>query len=135
MAVFSNSRINLNLSNSSTQEVQRWRLWRHRPVTSQIKGRNFEIPGCGGFMMTDVAENLDDYYTPGRDIASFTHKRDLVSQVRFYLDHESLRREVAENGYRRTLAEHTYEKRFEIIFRAMGLTTPARRTTFHTGSS
>ncbi len=135
MAVFSNSRINLNLSNASTREGRRWQIWRRGHVTSQIKGRNFEIPGCGGFMLTDLAENLYDYYTPGRDIAIFTHERDLVAQVWFYLEHESLRRDVAESGYQRTLAEHTYARRFEEIFQIMGLISSTRRTPFHSGSS
>ena len=29
-----------------------------RPFAEQIKGRNFEIPGCGGFTLSGWAENL-----------------------------------------------------------------------------
>jgi len=130
ITVFSNSRINLNLSNASIQGRRKWQLWHRKPAVSQIKGRNFEVPGCGGFMLTDLAENLEDYYTPGQEIAIFPHKEELVSQVKYYLDQESVRRQIAENGYRRTLAEHTYEKRFEELFQIMGLTAPTRLVGF-----
>ena len=121
--VFSSSRINLNLSNASTTGVgwARWLPWRRAPLPQQIKGRNFEIPGCGGFVLTGMAENLDEYYVPDREVSVFSDVDDLVAKVRFYLDHEPQRQQVAEAGYARTVAEHTYEKRFNEIFTIMGV--------------
>ena len=55
--VFSRSRINLNLSNASNPW---WRRWRRR--RDQIKGRNFEVPGCGGFLLTQPADDLERYF-------------------------------------------------------------------------
>ncbi len=87
----------------------------------QIKGRNFEIPGCGGFQLSGWAPHLDEYYADGREIAIYRSVRELVDRARYYLAHEEERARVAEAGYRRTLAEHTYEQRFRAIFRAAGL--------------
>ena len=69
--VFGTSRINLNLSNSSlppnTIRVRIGRLLRrgpkHRPA--QIKGRNFEVPGCGGFLLTERVPYLERTTSPG----------------------------------------------------------------------
>jgi len=120
--VFNQSRINLNLSNASTRaDWKRWSPWHHAQTSQQIKGRNFEIPGCGGFMLTGTAENLADYYMPDREIAMFTDADDLVRKVTFYLEHEQERQAIRDAGYQRTLTEHTYEKRFNDIFAAMGL--------------
>ena len=127
--VFSGSRINLNLSNASTTGPG-WRKWlpgRRTPLSQQIKGRNFEIPGCGGFLLTGVAENLDEYYVPDHEIATFDEVGVVVDQLRFYLDHENERQRIAQAGYARTLAEHTYEKRFNDIFAAMGLASQAQQ--------
>ena len=90
----------------------------------QIKGRNFEVPGCGGFLLTGTAENLDSYYEPGREVATYRSTNDLVRQVRYYLSHETERAAAAEAGYRRTLAEHTFAHRFTDIFEKIGLETP-----------
>jgi spore maturation protein CgeB len=90
-------------------------------VPEQIKGRNFEVPGCGGFLLTGPADDLDRYYEPGREIAVFDSADDLVDQVRYYLAHDDERRAIAEAGHERTLREHTYGHRFEEIFRTMGM--------------
>lgn len=118
---FSASRINLNLSNASVAK-SRWRrvLSRHR-YDDQIKGRNFEIPGCGGFQLSGHAEDIETYYEPDSEIALFYTQAELVDKVQRYLADEPLRQAIASAGYRRTLAQHTYEHRFRDIFRQLGL--------------
>jgi len=95
----------------------------------QIKGRNFEIPGCGGFQLTGEAEDLGSYYEIGSEIVTFTDAADLIEKARYYLEHEEERAAIARAGYERTLREHTYEKRFTQIFERMGVevrTEPGR---------
>lgn len=116
--VFNQSRINLNLSNASVwRRRHRFMFWRNwnRP-RDQIKGRNFELPGCGGFLLTGRAENLEDYYKYGYEVVPFSDTHNLIDKIKYYLTHEDERSAIAEAGYKRTLREHTYEKRFEEIF-------------------
>jgi spore maturation protein CgeB len=87
----------------------------------QIKGRNFEVPGCGGFLLTGHADNLDQYYAPSQEVACYRNFDELVRQVRYYLEHEEERTAVASAGYWRTVSEHTYAHRFAEIFRQMGV--------------
>ena len=94
---------------------------RPTPYPSQMKGRNFEVPGCGGFLLTDAAEDLQDYYEAGREIALFDGLPDLIGRVRHFLRHEEERAAIARAGYERTMREHTYVHRFCDIFRAAGL--------------
>jgi spore maturation protein CgeB len=126
--VFSTSRVNLNLSNSSTPpNTLRVRVGRllgrgpKGPPPAQIKGRNFEVPGCGGFLLTERLPHLERYFELGREVAVYDGPDDLVEQVGYWLSHDSERAAVAEAGYRRVLAEHTYDHRFEEIFRRLGL--------------
>ena len=107
--VFNQSKINLNLSNSSTNQSQ------------QIKGRNFEIPGCGGFMLTNYVEHLENYYKIGKEVICFNDLKDLKEKIKYYLVHEDEREKIAKAGYIRTIKEHTYEKRFIYIFKKMGI--------------
>jgi len=129
IALFSTSRVNLNLSNASvTGTGWKGRLrWQRNQLSQQIKGRNFEIPGCGGFTLTGNAENLDQYYALGDEVGVFDDVSDLVEKVKYYLDHEPERQRIAQAGYVRTIAEHTYEKRFNDIFTTIGLETPMRQ--------
>jgi spore maturation protein CgeB len=126
--VFSTSRVNLNLSNSSTPpKTLRARLGRmlgrgeKGPRPSQIKGRNFEVPGCGGFLLTERVPYLDRYFEPGREIGVYEGTDELVEQVAYWLSHDDERAAVTEAGYQRVLREHTYDHRFEAIFSALGM--------------
>ena len=86
----------------------------------QIKGRNFEVPGCGGFMLTEGADDLDRYYENGKEVVCFAGRDDLVEKVRHYLEHDSERAAIAKAGHERTMSDHTYAIRFKDIFRRMG---------------
>jgi spore maturation protein CgeB len=128
--IFSTSRVNLNLANSSTPNpTLRMRLGAYargrRPDTarrpSQIKGRTFEVPGSGGFQLTDRVAHLERYFDIGREIAVFSSTDELIEQLRFWLDHAGERAAVAQAGYRRVRAEHTYDHRFAEIFATIGL--------------
>jgi spore maturation protein CgeB len=89
----------------------------------QIKLRNFEIPGCGGFTLSGKADNLDEYYVDGKEIATFSSLDDLIGKINYYLEYDEERKNIAEAGYKRTLKEHTYMHRFNEIFSTMGLET------------
>ncbi|MGB0767404.1 MAG: CgeB family protein [Phycisphaeraceae bacterium] len=108
-----------------TQRFARWHQARaegkNPAPPRQIKGRVFEVPACGGFLLTQPAEDLDQYLTPGMDCATFETVDDLVEQTRHYLAREDERRAIARHGYERTLAEHTYAGRFRAIFEEAGV--------------
>jgi len=118
--IFNQSRINLNLSAPAKHVNWFKRLLGREQPPHQIKGRNFEVPGCGGFLLTDHADNLEEYYAPGKEIVLFENFKDLVDKVHYYLGHETERTAIAEAGYQRTLREHTYELRFKQIFQRLG---------------
>jgi len=142
--VFATSRINLNLAKSSggltIKEIAKLVVNRRadgsyhvRPPATwpdnlrslvakgreQIKGRNFEIPGTGGFLLTSSTEDLSAYYAPGREIDVYTGLDDFVDKIRYYLTHERQRETIRDAGYARTLREHTYVHRFTEIFATM----------------
>jgi len=100
------------LSNSNTNNIQ---------YPEQIKARNFEVPGCGGFLFTGVAEDLENYYEIGKEIICFEDVNDLVEKALYYLQNEDERLTIAQEGYQRTLSEHTYTHRFTDIFQRLGL--------------
>ena len=125
--VFASSRINLNLSNSSENEgviARLRRLLRRAPPAKrppQIKGRNFEVPGCGGFLLTERAPHLERYFELDQEVAVYDGNDDLVEKITYWLENEEERQRVADAGHRRALSEHTYDHRFAHIFAELGL--------------
>lgn len=87
---------------------------------NQIKGRSFEVPGTGSFILTDYTDGLEEYYEFGKEIACWKNVKDLSEKIRYYLENELEREEIANLGYKRTLTDHTYEKRFNDIFKKIG---------------
>lgn len=127
--VFRSSRVNLNLSNSSQVRTKpRWRRAVDRlrgrdpwAVPQQIKGRTFEIPGCGGFQLSSMVEEIEQYFVPDREIVLFESEPEMIERSRFYLDHETDRNRIAAAGRLRAQRDHGYDRRFRALFSKMGL--------------
>lgn len=109
VSIFGRSKINLNLSNASVMTGQ------------QIKGRNFEVPGTRGFLLSGQADNMEAYFEEGKEVVTFEDEGDMIEKARFYLAHDAAREAIADAAYRRTLAEHTWHHRFDAIFERTGM--------------
>jgi spore maturation protein CgeB len=84
---------------------------------NQIKARLFEVPGAGGFLLTETARSLEKYYRANQEIAVFGDLDDLVAKINHYLSHPQERDRIAQAGFQRTRHEHTYEHRFIQLLR------------------
>jgi spore maturation protein CgeB len=73
--------------------------------------RTFEISGCGVLQLTDVREDLPNFYIPGEEIVTYSSPEELKYKIDYYLRHEEERQQIALRGLIRTLREHTYEHR------------------------
>lgn len=107
--VWNRSKINLNLNNACDVRFK------------QIKGRNFEVPAVGGFLLTGHAENLEEYYEIGKEVVTFNAVEDMIEKIKHYLAHNEEREAVANAGYARTMKDHTFEKRLNDIVAKIGL--------------
>lgn len=127
--LFNESKINLNLSNSTSWDIRylssSWRAVANRlrsPKTvEQLKARQFEINGCGAFQLSYYVEGLEKCYEIGAEIAIYADPDDLVTKVQQYLADDDLRKTISQAGYQRTLRDHTFSQRFETAFKRMGL--------------
>lgn len=99
--VFKTAKINLNIS--------------LRSIKSGIPLRAFDIMGAGGFLLTNYQADFDDCYVPGEDYVYFESKEDLLHKIDYYLKHEEERAAIAESGFQRTAANHTYVQRIQEI--------------------
>jgi len=84
----------------------------------QIKARVFEVPGAGGFLMTERAHDMDSCFINNEEIVTFGSLSDLARSIVFYLTHPEQRDSIANAAYRRTAEQHTYEVRFSAMLTA-----------------
>lgn len=129
VSIFNRSRINLNLSNSTSWDA-RYLLSSPRALRSrlrstkdveQLKARHFEINACKAFQLSYYVDGLERCYRIGEEIAVYISPDDLIEKVQYYLADGELMASIAAAGYARTLQEHTYARRFERVFSQLGL--------------
>ncbi|MCR4798310.1 MAG: glycosyltransferase [Lachnospiraceae bacterium] len=105
--VFKASKINLNPS--------------LRIIRSGIPLRCMDIMGCGGFLLSSYQPELAEYFAPDEEVVLYDSMEDAVEKTLFYLEHEDLRRQIAERGYEKVKAEFTYPKQIEKMLATAGL--------------
>lgn len=95
--VYNKAKINLNIT--------------LRSIHSGIPLRAFEILGSGGFLLSNYQSDFADCYVDREDYVTFVSRDDMLNKIEYYLSHEKEREEIAVNGLRRTIENHTYEHR------------------------
>ncbi len=80
-------------------------------IKSGIPLRVWDVLGAGGFLMTNYQAEIPCYFQEGEDLVCFDGPEDLSEKAGFYLAHETERRRIAENGYRKVKERHDYMAR------------------------
>lgn len=82
-----------------------------RNIQTGIPLRVFDVLGAGGFLITNAQADLSQCFVNGEDLVIYYDEDDLMAKIEYYLVHEKERTQIAENGYRKVLENHTFEKR------------------------
>ena len=80
-------------------------------MRNSVNQRVFDVPASGGFLLTDYKQQLEGLMKIGEEIVCYRDKEEIPELIRFYLKHDGLRKNIAEQGRKRVLAEHTYVQR------------------------
>lgn len=130
--VFNRTRVNLNLSNAACYDLEfllhslrSFRALRAiaslRKTREQVKGRTYEINGCGGFQLGHYVPGLNVAYELERELVAYDDVRTIPELCRLYLADERLREEIASRGHERSLREHTAQRHLgRMLEAAMG---------------
>jgi len=81
--------------------------------------RMFEVTGVGSCLLTDNKKNMPDLFESGHEVVVYDNENDCVEKVKWLLEHEDERRQIAMAGQKRTLNYHTVEKRCQSIIDIM----------------
>ena len=98
--VYSTSRIGFNYS-----------------IEGEINMRAFEVMSCGAMLLTNHAagNGLDQIFKDGTHLVIYNSPKELFDKINYYLTHPKEREEIAQLGFERTIAHHTYEDRAKAI--------------------
>jgi spore maturation protein CgeB len=113
--VFSSHEVILNFSN----------VWSDgRPGSNlipHVRLRDFEAPMCRTCFLTGYTDEITEFYVIGKEIDTYNSNEEFVDKVRFYLSHAQAAEQLREKGYQRARRDHTWVRRFEQLFREIGM--------------
>jgi len=90
-----------------------------RQMKGAVNQRVFDVPACGGFVLTDKREQLERLFEPGREVLTYAAPEEIPGLVKRLLADGPLRRKIGRAARARILAEHTYEHRLGSLVRIM----------------
>lgn len=104
--IFHLSKINLNFTS--------------KPIRTGIPLRLWDILGAGGFVLTNYQSEIPEYFEVGKDLDIYASEDELIDKIKYYLEHEEERKEIARNGYQKAKEQYSLELRVKQILRSAG---------------
>jgi spore maturation protein CgeB len=81
-------------------------------MLTAVNQRVFDVPACGGFLLTDYQSDLDELFQKD-ELAVYRTLEELNELILYYLSNDSAREKLAAKASVRILREHTYETRYK----------------------
>lgn len=75
--------------------------------------RLFEVTGVGSCLLTDYKKNLVDFFEPDKEVVAYKSADECAEKVNWLLSHPNDLEQIAAMGQKRTLKDHTFERRAE----------------------
>jgi spore maturation protein CgeB len=85
----------------------------HTGVAGSYAGnmRMFEVTGVGSCLLTDNKKNMQELFDIGKEVMMYDNTDDCIKKVKWLLEHDKEREEIAKAGQKKTLEMHTVENR------------------------
>ena len=109
-ALYSKSKICINIHGSGRAEG-----------TNQ---RFFEVLGTKSFQIVNENDFICENFS-NREVVTYKDREDLLDKISYYLENKHERLEIAENGYKKVIREHTFRRRVSKVLEVIqGTTNP-----------
>lgn len=82
-------------------------------IDGGLNFRTFELTACNAFQIVDYVPGIEELFDVDKEIICFHDYDELRWLVRYYLDHEVERRQIAERGHKRFQQNHTIWHRMQ----------------------
>jgi len=89
-------------------------------ATLYVSARNYKILGAGGFALELYREGIYEIF-PENVIKCYTNPRDIAGKVRYWLDHDQERQQIADTAYKWVHENATYTHRIKKALEIMEL--------------
>jgi hypothetical protein len=105
LKIVSISKINLNFTKVDVPpEVLRLEPWRAH--IRQLKARPLEVCSMKSFCLSEFSEDIGKVFSVGNEVDVFSSQDELLSKVKYYLENDKKREEMASLAYARAQKEY-----------------------------
>ncbi|MDG5799341.1 glycosyltransferase [Marinilabiliaceae bacterium ANBcel2] len=78
--------------------------------------RLFETTGAGSCLITDNKKNINELFEDGKEIVTYNNATECIEKMKWLLNNPEKRKKIATAGQKRTLKDHTFESRADILY-------------------
>jgi hypothetical protein len=125
--IFNASKINLSFTGTYANDVYSFCSNINNRIL-QNKGKPIEVALCGGFVLSEYVPSLERVFEP-HSIDTFQSKEELLEKIRYYLEHEEKRQEMAMCSHEYAKMHYDSLKAFELIFQHIQTHAPKAHKT------
>ena len=103
--IYSNSLINIDIG----------RLYQNDVMTMRL----FDVMACEGFLLTENTDEITKWFEPGVHLDVYEGPKELAEKIGFYKENPEQARQIGKAARQKILEAHTFEKRFQEIFKTL----------------
>jgi len=81
--------------------------------------RHFDVPACGGFLLTDRSRQVEELFDPDTEIVCYDHPEDIVPLAERYTKDRPAAMRVIRAARKRIAAQHTYVHRIQTLLNVL----------------
>jgi hypothetical protein len=81
----------------------------HHDMECNFSNRTWITLGCGGFLLTNYVPGLETIFAKGVHLEWYHNHEECLDLIKYYLKHESQRKNIARGGYEFAHSQRTYD--------------------------
>lgn len=90
-----------------------------RQMKNGVNQRVFDVPACGGLLVTDRTIQLEELFDPGKELLAYSGPEEIPALLERALKDKPLSETIRGAGLKRVLSHHTYRHRMERLINVM----------------
>ena len=98
--IYNSSEININITEQGEES---------------LNYRVYEVLAANGFLLTDEKEDLDELFTPSKNLETYKNEEDLIDKINFYTKNLNIAQKIAQLGRIHCGEYHTFSIRAKFI--------------------
>lgn len=99
------------IGDDMVKAINSYKIHFNRNISDDINYRTFETLGCKTLLVTNHTPGLEKLFDIGNNIVVYDNEDDLINKIKYYLENDEERKEMAQKGYEHVKNNHTFLNR------------------------